>query len=219
MAGDNNIARNWATAQFFIKTISMKFILGQKIGMSQLFDKDGKVIPVTLILGGPCFVLQKKTKEKDGYQAVQIGFLKIEKKNKIKKTMKGKEYKYIKEERLTNNNSEIGDEINVSIFNEGDKIKVSGISKGKGFQGGVKRHGFSGRNATHGVKHEHRTIGSTGCRFPQRVIKGRKMPGRMGYERISVKNLKIAKIDKENNLLMVKGAIPGHKGTLLEIRG
>ena len=186
----------------------MKFILGQKIGMSQLFDKDGRVTPVTLILGGPCFVLQKKTKEKDGYQALQIGFLKIEKKNKIKKTMKGKEYRYIKEEKLADSNSQIGDEINVSIFNEGDKIKVSGISKGKGFQGGVKRHGFSGRNATHGVKHEHRTIGSTGCRFPQHVIKGRKMPGRMCYERISVKNLKIAKIDKKNNLLMVKGAIP-----------
>lgn len=193
--------------------------------MSQLFDKDGRVTPVTLILGGPCFVLQKKTKERDGYQALQIGFLKIEKKNKIKKTMKGKEYRYVREEKSrggqssADSDSEIGDEINVSIFNEGDKIKVSGISKGKGFQGGVKRHGFSGRNATHGVKHEHRTIGSTGCRFPQRVIKGRKMPGRMGYERISVKNLKIAKIDKENNLLMVKGAIPGHKGTLLEIRG
>ncbi len=199
--------------------MGVKFILGKKIGMSQLFDKDGKVIPVTLILGGPCYVLQKKTKEKDGYQALQIGFLKIEKQNKIKKTMKGKEYRYIREEKLADSKSEIGDEINVSIFNEGDKIKVSGISKGKGFQGGVKRHGFSGRNATHGVKHEQRTIGSTGSRFPQRVIKGRKMPGRMGYERISVKNLKIAKIDKENNLLIVKGAIPGHRGTLLEIRG
>jgi len=197
----------------------MKFILGQKIGMSQLFDKDGKVTPVTLILGGPCYVLQKKTKDKDGYESMQIGFLKIEKKNKIKKTMRGKEYRYVREEKSVDDSAEIGAEINVSIFNEGDKIKVSGISKGKGFQGGVKRHGFAGRNATHGVKHEQRTIGSTGCRFPQRVIKGRKMPGRMGYEKVTVKNLKIAKIDKENNLLMVKGAIPGHRGTLLEIRG
>ena len=196
----------------------MKFILGQKIGMSQLFDKDGRVTPVTLILGGPCYVLQKKTKEKDGYRALQIGFLKIEKKNKIKKTMRGKEYRYIKEEKLADSNSQIGDEINVSIFNEGAKVKISGISKGIGFQGGVKRHGCSGRNATHGVKHEHRTIGSTGCRFPQRVIKGRKMPGRMGYEKVSVKNLKIMKIDPENNLLVIKGAIPGHRGTLLEIR-
>lgn len=217
----NNIAVDWAIAQFFIRiTITkMKFILGQKIGMTQIFDKEGRVTPVTLILGGPCYVLQKKNQEKDGYQALQIGFLKIEKKSKIKKTMKGKEYRYVREERLGDDSLKIGDEINVSIFNEGDKIKVSGISKGKGFQGGVKRHGFSGRNATHGVKHEQRTIGSTGSRFPQRVIKGRKMPGRMGYERVTVKNLKIAKIDKKNNLLIVKGAIPGHRGTLLEIRG
>lgn len=197
--------------------------------MSQLFDNEGKITPVTLISGGPCFVLQKKTKEvvdnhrgkTAGYEAIQIGMEKIEKKNKIKKSMKGKEYKFIKEFRgdMDISKYNTGDEINVSIFAEGDKIKVSGISKGKGFQGGVKRHGFSGRDATHGVKHEHRTIGSTGCRFPQRVIKGRRMPGRMGYERITVKNLKIAKIDKENNLLIVKGAIPGHKGTLLEIRG
>ncbi|MEK7061729.1 MAG: 50S ribosomal protein L3 [Patescibacteria group bacterium] len=207
----------------------MKFILGKKIGMSQLFDTDGKVIPVTLILGGPCYVLQKKMKEpfsaigskKDGYEAIQVGMERIEKKNKIKKSMKGKEYKFIKEFKgdIDISKHNVGDQINVSIFQEGDKVKVSGISKGKGFQGGVKRHGFSGRNATHGVKHEQRTIGSTGSRFPQRVIKGRKMPGRMGYERVSIKNLKIVKIDKENNLLAIKGAIPGHRGTLLEIRG
>lgn len=202
----------------------MKFILGRKIGMSQLFDKDGKLIPVTLVSAGPCYVLQKKNKEIDGYDALQIGFEKIEKKSKIKKTMKGKEYRYLKEMRdkkeLTPEQTlKIGDEINVSVFKEDEKIKISGISKGKGFQGGVKRHGFKGRNATHGVKHEQRTIGSTGCRFPQHVIKGRNMPGRMGYERVSVKNLKIMKIEPENNLLVIKGAIPGHKGTLLEIRG
>lgn len=198
----------------------MKFILGQKIGMSQVFDKDGKLIPVTLVLAGPCYILQKKNKEKDGYEALQMGFKKIEKKNKMKKSMKGKEYRYIKEERIDEKGLlKVGDEINISIFEEGDFVKVSGMSKGKGFQGGVKRHGFSGRNATHGVKHEHRTIGSTGSRFPQHVIKGRKMPGRMGYERVSVKNLKIMKIDKEDNLLAVKGAVPGVKGALLEIRG
>ncbi len=196
----------------------MKYILGQKIGMSQLFDKDGKMIPVTLVLAGPCYVLQKKTKEKEGYESLQVGFRKIEKKSKIKKTMKGKEYKNIKEYKGGDASLKEGDEINVSAFIEGEKVKVTGMSKGKGFQGGVKRHGFSGRNATHGVKHEHRTIGSTGSRFPQHVIKGRKMPGRMGYEKISVKNLKIEKIDKENNLLVLKGAVPGHKGTLLEIR-
>ncbi|MDP3883168.1 MAG: 50S ribosomal protein L3 [Candidatus Staskawiczbacteria bacterium] len=198
----------------------MKFVLGKKIGMSQMFDNEGKIVPVTLVSAGPCYVLQKKTKEKDGYEALQIGFEKIEKKSKIGKSMKGKEYKHIKEHRLTTTDElKTGDEINVSVFQEGEKVKVSGMSKGKGFQGGVKRHGFSGRNATHGVKHEHRTLGSTGSRFPQHVIKGRKMPGRMGFERVSVKNLKIVKVDKENNLLAIKGAVPGRNGVLLEIRG
>lgn len=196
----------------------MKMLLGKKIGMSQLFDKSGKLTPVTLILAGPCQVLQKKTKEKDGYTAIQIGLDKIEKKDKIGKSMKGKEYKYIKEE-LGENEANVGDELNISIFKEGDKVKVSGVSKGKGFQGGVKKHGFHGRNATHGVKHEHRTLGSVGTRFPQHVMKGRKMPGRMGSDRTSVKGLKIMKIEAENNLLIIKGAVPGVKGALLEIRG
>jgi len=188
--------------------------------MSQMFDKNGKLTPVTLIVAGPCNILQKKTKETDGYQALQIGYVKIEKKDKIGKSMKGKEYKYIKEENIdVPADAKVGDEINISVFKEGDKVKVSGMSKGKGFQGGVKKHGFSGRNATHGVKHEHRTIGSVGTRFPQHVMKGRKMPGRMGYDRTSVKNLKIMKIELENNLLVIKGAVPGVKGALLEIRG
>ncbi|OGZ62384.1 MAG: 50S ribosomal protein L3 [Candidatus Staskawiczbacteria bacterium RIFCSPHIGHO2_02_FULL_34_10] len=196
----------------------MKFILGKKIEMSQMFDEKGNVVPVTLITAGPCIILQKKTKDKEGYDSLQIGFIKIEKKNKIKKSMKGKEYRYIKEARIEDDGN-IGDEINVSIFKEGDKVNISATSKGKGFQGGVKRHGFHGRNATHGAKHEERQIGSVGQRFPQHVIKGRKMPGRMGFERVTVKNLKIAKIDVENNILALKGAIPGYRGTLLEIRG
>jgi large subunit ribosomal protein L3 len=198
----------------------MKYILGKKLGMSQMFDKNGKLTPVTLLSVGPCYVLQKKNKEKDGYDAIQVGFKKIEKKNKVGKSMKGKEYTYIKEQRIQGDDgSKIGDEIDASIFQEGQIIKVSGISKGKGFQGGVKKHGFHGRNATHGVKHEHRTIGSTGTRFPQHVMKGRKMPGRMGFERVTVKNLKIMKIDKDNNLLVIKGAVPGTNRTLLEIKG
>ncbi|MCX6724176.1 MAG: 50S ribosomal protein L3 [Candidatus Staskawiczbacteria bacterium] len=202
----------------------MKYILGKKLGMSQMFDKKGKLTPVTLIVAGPCYVLQKKNKEKEGYDALQIGFKKIEKKSKIGKSMKGKEYKNIKEyrEKLVKSDltkSNVGDEINVSAFQEGDIVKVSGLSKGKGFQGGVKRHGMHGRNATHGVKHEHRTIGSTGTRFPQHVMKGRRMPGRMGFENVTVKNLKIMKVDKENNLLVIKGAVPGNESTLLEIRG
>jgi large subunit ribosomal protein L3 len=201
----------------------MKYILGNKIGMSQMFDKNGKLTPVTLIAVGPCYVLQNKNIEKDGYEAIQLGFKKIEKKSKIGKSMKGKEYRHVKEYRVASgrkeeNNFNVGDEINTDIFEEGQLVKITGISKGKGFQGGVKRHGMHGRNATHGVKHEHRTIGSTGQRFPQHVIKGRKMPGRMGSERIAVKNLKIMKIDKENNVLVIKGAVPGTKRTLLEIR-
>jgi len=196
----------------------MKFILGNKIGMSQMFDKNGKLTPVTLISVGPCYVLQKKGKEKEGYEALQIGFKKIEKKNKISKSMKGKEYKFIKEYRIEEGDTlNVGDEINASTFEEGEEVKVSGISKGKGFQGGIKKHGMHGRNATHGVKHEERNIGSTGSRFPQHVIKGRKMPGRMGYERTTVKGLKIMKVDKENNLLVIKGAVPGTERTLLEI--
>ena len=195
----------------------MKFILGKKIEMSQMFDEKGNVVPVTLIEAGPCFGLQKKTKEKEGYNSLQIGYVKIEKKTKIKKPMKGKEYKYIKETR-TDDDGKIGDEVTVAIFKEGDKVNVIATSKGKGFQGGVKRHGFHGRNATHGAKHEARTIGSIGQRFPQHVIKGRKMPGRMGFERTTVKNLKIAKIDAVNNIIAVRGAIPGHRGTIVEIR-
>jgi len=196
----------------------MKFILGKKLEMSQFFNEKGKVIPVTLIESGPCYVTQVKNKEKDKYEAVQLGFEKILKKKKIKKTMKGKEYRYLREFK-NGKEYKIGDEIDVSVFQEGDKIKISGISKGKGFQGAVKRWGFHGRNATHGVKHEQRTLGSVGSAYPERVIKGRKMPGRMGAERVTVKNLKIAKVDKENNLLAVEGAVPGRRGTLLEIRG
>jgi len=198
----------------------MKFILGKKIGMTQIFDKEGKTIPVTLIEAGPCFVTQIKTKEKDKYIAVQIGF--IPKKKNVKKTEKGKEFRFLKEYKISELPEEelkIKDKIDVSVFQEGNRVKVSGLSKGKGFAGAVKRWGFSGRDKTHGVKHEHRTVGSVGSTDAARVFKGKKMPGRMGSERTTVKNLKIVKIDPENNLLAVKGALPGKKGTLLEIRG
>jgi large subunit ribosomal protein L3 len=197
----------------------MKCILGKKIGMSQLFDKDGKVAPVTLIEAGPCKVTQVKTKERDGYEAIQIGFEEIKNPKKIKKTMMGKPFRYLREFRdgESGESYQLGEEITVAIFQEGDKVKVSGISKGKGFQGAVKRWGFSGRDATHGVKHEHRTLGSVGATGPQRVLKGKKMPGRTGFERITVRNLTIVKVDPENNLLAVKGAVPGAKGSLVEI--
>jgi large subunit ribosomal protein L3 len=193
----------------------MKIILGLKLGMTQVFDEKGKMIPVTLVEAGPCKVLQVKTREKDGYEAVQLGFLK---KKKSRKSEKGKEYRYLKEFK-DGKDFKAGDTIDASVFQEKDKVKISGVSKGKGFQGGVKRWGFSGRNATHGVKHEHRTIGSVGFTGPERVIKGKKMPGRMGHEQITLKNLTIVKVDKENNTLAIKGAVPGPKGTLLAIRG
>jgi len=202
----------------------MKFILGKKLGMSQIFNKEGRVIPVTLVEVLPCRITQVKTEKQDGYQAVQVGFGEI-KERKVKKPQKG----HIKKAGLKNNFSgfiefrdvdlKVGDEINISIFEEGDKIKVSGVSKGKGFQGVVKRHGFSGMPASHGTKHCLRAPGSIGSAFPQRVFKGKKMAGRMGFERVTVRGLQIAQVDEANSLLAVKGAVPGAKGTLLEIVG
>ncbi len=204
----------------------MQYILGQKLEMSQMFDEKGNLIPVTLILAGPCEITQIKTDKIDGYNAIQIGFKKIEKKSKIKKSQGLKTFKYLREFRIGDeakvssspSPTLVGSVISLSIFKEGDKVSVSGISKGKGFQGAVKRWGFAGQPATRGTKREHRTLGSTGSRYPQRVIKGKKMPGRMGRERITVKNLKVMKIDKENNLLAIEGAVPGRRGTLLEIK-
>jgi large subunit ribosomal protein L3 len=196
-----------------------KFILGKKLEMTQIF-KDDKVIPVTLVEAGPCFVTQIKTEEKDKYTALQIGFEKLPER-KVKKSQKTKPYRYLREFREDKEaikNYKIGQKIDVSIFQEGEKVKVSGVSKGKGFQGGVKRWGFSGRNATHGVKHEHRTLGSVGASGPERVFKGKKMPGHMGVERVTVKNLEVVKVDPENNLIALKGAVPGRRGTLVEIK-
>ena len=188
----------------------MPFILGKKIEMTQVWEKD-KVIPVTLIEAGPCFITQTL----EG--SVQFGFEKLKDK-KIKKSQKNTPYRYVKEFK-TDDKLKIGDEISVDIFKIGDKVKISGISKGKGFQGGVKRWGFSGFGKSHGVKHGERKIGSIGSAFPQRVFKGKKMPGRMGSDRTTVKNLKIVKVDKDNNLIAVKGAVPGRRGTLVEIKG
>jgi len=197
----------------------MKFILGLKLAMSQIFDEKGNVIPITLIEAGPCLITQIKTKEKDKQEAIQLGFKKIEKKKKIKKSMEKKPYRFLREFKDKIDEYKLGQRIDASIFQAGDKVKVSGVSKGKGFAGVVKRWGFAGRPKTHGTKHELRTPGSVGTSFPQRVVKGRKMPGRMGHQRITIRNLKVIKVDPENNLLAVKGAVPGRKGTLLEIRG
>ncbi|HOX30155.1 MAG TPA: 50S ribosomal protein L3 [Candidatus Paceibacterota bacterium] len=199
----------------------MKFILGKKIGMSQIFDEKGRVVPVTLVEAGPCKVAQIKTKEKDSYSAVQLAFQELKAK-KVKKTQNGKPFRYLKEYRLVNEDCALntGDSIDVSVFEVGDIVKVAGLTKGKGFQGAVKRHGFAGRaSATHGQKHELRTIGSVGCSNPDHVIKGKKMPGRMGFERVTVRNAKIVKIDKDKNIIAIRGAVPGGKGTFVEIKG
>ncbi|MFH1036872.1 MAG: 50S ribosomal protein L3 [Patescibacteria group bacterium] len=196
----------------------MKFIIGKKVGMTQMFDEKGNITPLTLIEAGPCEVLQLKNMEKDGYEATQIGFQKIEKAKRIKKPQTSKPFKFMKE--FKGENLKVGDKIDVSVFKEGDKVKISGISKGKGFQGPMKRHGFHGRaSVSHGTKHELRTPGSTGSSMPEHVAKGKKMAGHMGAERVSVKGLKIMKIDLENNLIAIKGAVPGRRGTLLEIKG
>jgi large subunit ribosomal protein L3 len=193
----------------------MKCILGKKIEMAQVFDENGNVVPVTLVMAGDCNVLQVKTKEKDGYEAIKVGFENLPER-KIKKT--GTPFRFVKEFRTDISAYKVGDVINNSIFTPGDIVKVIGISKGKGFQGGVKRYGFRGKlSATHGNKHEHRTIGSVGCATPARVLKGKRMPGRTGSDRVTVKNLEVVKIDKKNKIIAIKGAVPGRRGTLLEI--
>ncbi|MBU2037218.1 50S ribosomal protein L3 [Patescibacteria group bacterium] len=208
----------------------MKFILGKKLQMTQIFDKDGQAVPVTLIQAGPCFVTQKKTVDKEGYSALQIGFgeakakrMSLAEKGHLKKikseNAKIKTVKYLREYRVENSELEPGSEIKADIFQEGDIVKISGVSKGKGFAGVVKRHHFAGGPATHGQKHSLRAPGSIGATFPERVPKGRRMGGRMGGQRATVEGLKIVKIDVENNMIAVTGAVPGVPGGLLEIAG
>ncbi len=219
----------------------MKFILAKKLQMTQIFDKEGKAIPVTLVEAGPCLVTQIKSKDaQDGYNAVQIAFGETKHINKPKEghlakiknarprqaegeageKLKMKSFgKYLREFRVENSELKVGDEIKADVFKEDDEVKVVGISKGKGFQGVVKRHGFKGGPASHGQKHSLRAPGSIGATFPERVPKGRRMAGRMGGEQVTVEGLKIAKVDAENNILAIKGAVPGNRGALLEIKG
>lgn len=205
-----------------MKKENMKFLLGNKIGMTQIFDEKGSAIAVTLIDVSPCTVTQVRTKARDGYDAVQLGF---GAKNKTNKPEKGHvrelgSFAVLKEYRVeSTTDKKVGDAVDVSMFAEGDAIRVSGTSKAKGFQGVVKRHHFGGGRASHGQKHSEREPGSIGATWPQRVLKGTRMAGRMGGERKTVTGLTVAKIDKEHNILAVKGAVPGRRGTLLEIKG
>jgi len=210
---------------------NMKFILAKKLQMTQIFDLEGRAVPVTLIQAGPCFVTQIKSKDtKDGYSAVQIGFGEMKEK-KVKKPQAGHlakipnpksqipNLKYLREFRTEDSELKLGDEIKADVFKEGDFVKVIGISKGKGFQGVVKRHGFKGGPASHGQKDRLRAPGSIGATFPERVIKGMRMAGRMGADQVTVEGLKIAKVDAENNIIAIKGAVPGNRGSLIEIIG
>lgn len=205
----------------------MKYILGTKEKMTQIFDENGNAISATVVNAGPMTAVQVKTKDKDGYESAVFGFGTRNLKN-IKKPQQGKfknlgNFRYLREFRiLPTTNYQLpttGEAVDVSIFQEGDKVRVSGISKSKGFQGVVKRHGFHGGPRTHGQKHSEREAGSIGSTGPQKVFKGTRMAGKMGGDRVTVKNLKVAKIDKENNQILISGAIPGRKGTLLEIYG
>lgn len=194
--------------------------------MSQYFDEDGKVTPVTVIEAGPITITQLKNKEKDGYVAVQVGY-DDQKESRLTKAkighLKGTgSFKTLREFLVDEEmlgNMKTGDKIELSVFSKGDKVEVSGISKGKGFQGVIKRHGFHGGPRSHGQKHSEHEAGSIGGGLRNRVPKGMRMGGRMGSDTVTVKNLKVIDIDLENNLILIKGAIPGRRGTLVKILG
>jgi large subunit ribosomal protein L3 len=200
----------------------MKLILGTKVAMSQIFDADGVVHPVTVISAGPITVTQLKTDESDGYSAVQVGFGTRNEKN-ISKAVKGHlkglgNFRFLREFPMVKGaEMKIGDKIDVSAFQEGDVVQVSGVSKGKGFQGVVKRHGFHGGPRSHGQKHSEREPGSIGGGLRTGPRKGKRMGGRMGGDRVTVKNLKVIQIDSAKNEICISGAIPGRRGTLVEI--
>ncbi len=201
-----------------------KAILGKKIGMSQVFTPEGQLIPVTVIEAGPCVVVQKKTTETDGYEAIQIGFGAIKPKH-LTKAMSGhfkkaavEAKKYVREFRLEDTASyEVGLELKADLFAEGEWIDVTGVTRGKGFAGSIKRHGYSRGPTTHG-SHYHRGPGSLGSVDPSRVFKGRRLPGRMGGDQVTVQKLQIVRVDTERNLLLVRGAVPGASGGIVAVK-
>ena len=202
-----------------------KAIIGKKLGMTQVFTPEGRLVPVTVIEAGPCTVVQKKTVETDGYEAVQLGFG-DKKEKKVTKPQKGHFDKagvtakrVLREFRLTGAaDLNPGDTVSVEVFAEGDKIDVTGISKGKGYAGTVKRFGTHRGPMAHGSKY-HRGPGSMGaCSTPSKVMKGKKLPGHMGVDRVTVQNLIVVKVDSERNLLLVKGAVPGSRGSIVTVK-
>lgn len=201
-----------------------KGIIGKKIGMTQIFDESGKVIPVTVVEAGPCQVVQVKTVENDGYAAVQLGFG-DKKASRVNKPMKGHfdkanagYKKTLKEFKLEETELTAGSLVKADVFAVGDIVDVSGTSKGKGYQGAIKRHNQHRLKETHGTGPVHRQAGSMGaCSSPSRIFKGKGMAGHMGAEKVTVQNLEIVKVDAENNLIAIKGAIPGPKGGIVTI--
>jgi large subunit ribosomal protein L3 len=202
-----------------------KAILGKKLGMTQVFLEDGKVVPVTVVEAGPCPVVQKKTVDTDGYSAVQVGFGDIAEKN-VNKPKQGHFKKagipfkrYLREFRLDDAEGyEVGQEIKADIFQPGEKVDVSGISKGKGFAGVIKRHNQHRGPMSHGSRY-HRRPGSMGaCSSPSKVFKSKKLPGHMGVQLVTVQNLEVVRVDAERNFMLVKGAFPGAKGSLVVIK-
>ncbi|MGB9668172.1 MAG: 50S ribosomal protein L3 [Thermosulfidibacteraceae bacterium] len=203
-------------------------LLGKKIGMTQVFKEDGTVVPVTVIKAGPCYVVMKRTVERDGYSAIQLGFEEVKEKA-LNKPLIGHFKKrnvpllrYLREIRVDDpsilEGVEEGQVVTCEIFQVGEKVNVTGWTKGRGFQGVMKRHGMSGQRDSHGSRY-HRVIGSIGMRkFPGRVHKGKRMPGHMGTNRVTIRNLEVVAVYPERNLLLVKGAVPGHRGSLVIIR-
>ncbi len=201
----------------------MKALLAKKIGMTQIFDESGVMTPVTVLEAGPCVITQLKSEERDGYSAVQIGFGEAKHQAKPQaghlKPAKANS-RFLTEYRVDGDQPEmtIGDELKADVFAVGDSITVSAVSKGKGFAGTIKRHNFARGPMSHG-SHNHRAPGSIGAGYPQHVFKGQKMAGQMGNKAVTVKNLKVMEVDVENNLLVVRGAVPGPKKSLVMVRG
>jgi large subunit ribosomal protein L3 len=219
-------------------------ILGRKVGMTQLYDEAGQVIPVTVIQAGPCDVLQIRTIERDGYEAVQLGFAdkprrlasrsdrghvaKLDSKRSKRRNSAGVELlakagcepkRFIREIRGAANGLEVGGQVKVDALADVKSVDITGICKGRGFAGAIKRHNFSGQRATHGVKKCHRALGGTGASaFPSRVVKGKRMPGQLGNVKTTVRNQKLVKVDPENNLILIRGAIPGPRGGYVVIQ-
>jgi len=201
-----------------------KGILGRKVGMTQVYLTDGRAVPVTVIEAGPCMVVQKRTPERDGYHAVQLGFGE-RRVRLLNKPLRGhlaragvRAVRYLREIRLPDAGTyEVGQEIKSDIFQVGERVDVTGTSKGRGFAGGIKRHGFHRGPMAHGSKY-HRRPGSQGAKGPARVFKGRKLPGHLGAHRTTVLNLEVVRVDPARNLLAVKGAVPGSRGSLVIVR-